>query len=299
MTEPISIVASAIGLASTIRQTALAVHSLAQDVRTFQDQIAKIESELESLLLVINRLKEMTEDGAFDGIDHNSTHVKDVLTSCAPTLVEIQELALRVRGSASKSRVHRLTTGLFWASTKRGFQELRSSLDSHKTTLLLALQMRNIELVASITDNRGQNKERTLAAAEKGLEIENSIYSTNRARTGLTSYPSSARSIVPCENQVNLLNHPSNKEISIPPAMGSGDTMRSQSRASSFWPTNPQPTEIEASRRSTQEGRRTVQNSAQRIEQAQLDEFQVSTHQNIGAWISTFSTTRQVPNGLP
>lgn len=144
MTEPISIVASAIGLASTIRQTALAVHSLAQDVRTFQDQIAKIESELESLLLVINRLKEMTEDGAFDGIDHNSTHVKDVLTSCAPTLVEIQELALRVRGSASKSRVHRLTTGLFWASTKRGFQELRSSLDSHKTTLLLALQMRNM-----------------------------------------------------------------------------------------------------------------------------------------------------------
>jgi hypothetical protein len=145
MSEPISIIAGVIGLASTITQTSLAIQGLARDVRSFPDQITKIESELESLLLVTNCLKQMTEDGALEGrTEHNSTHIKDVLGTCIPTLIEIQELAIRIRRSASNGSMGRLATGLFWVSTKREFQELRSSLESHKTTLLLAIQLKNL-----------------------------------------------------------------------------------------------------------------------------------------------------------
>jgi hypothetical protein len=117
-----------------------------------------------------------------------------------------------------------------------------------------------------------------LAAAEKRLEIDNSTDRINCARRRLESNPSSSISIGPRENLVHMVNCTSEEESLISPLIRDGDTMRSQSLTSSFWPTNPQPTAIENSRKSTRGGRQVMRNSAQLVEPTQPDEFHVSTH---------------------
>jgi hypothetical protein len=140
--DPLSITASAVALGTLVQAIQVSMNSLIRDSKSYSQELKTLAAELQSLSLVLSSLKKYIEANLTLSLD--SKHLKSALNACHPTLKSIKSKCEEIRRSASQSSVNKFMIGLFWSSTRTELQELRSSLESHKTTLILSLQLKSL-----------------------------------------------------------------------------------------------------------------------------------------------------------
>jgi hypothetical protein len=142
--DPLSITASAIALGTLVQATFVSLNSLAQDYKAFSKELETLAAELQSLSLVINSLEKYVGGKSTPAAPQDDKHLIRTLNTCYPTLKAIDAKCKDIRRSASQGSINKLMVGLFWSLTRTELQEVRSSLESNKTTLLLSLQLKSL-----------------------------------------------------------------------------------------------------------------------------------------------------------
>jgi Fungal N-terminal domain of STAND proteins len=142
--DPLSITASAIAVGSLVQTTLVSLNSLVRDYKAFSQELATLGSELQSLSLVISSLEKYVAGKSTLTAPLDDKHLVSALNACRPTVKAIKAKCKELRRSASQGSINKLMVGLFWSSTRTELQELRSNLESHKTTLLLSLQLKSL-----------------------------------------------------------------------------------------------------------------------------------------------------------
>lgn len=142
--DPLSITASAIALGTLVQATLVSLNSLARDYKAFSKELDTLGAELQSLSLVIKSLEKYIEGKSTLTAPLDDKHLISALNACYPTLKAIKATCKEIRRSASQGSINKLKVGFFWSSTRTELQEMRSSLESHKSTLLLSLQLKSL-----------------------------------------------------------------------------------------------------------------------------------------------------------
>lgn len=130
-----SIVTGSLGLAATIGRVLKDLSSFVRDVRDARSDVEGVCGELSSLKITLDLLAEDVEAAPSPVPSVLETHIKNILKNCSAVVNDVQECIHKHQGS-------RVQKGIKWAAFGKGdMKELRSSLEAHKTTLGLALDM--------------------------------------------------------------------------------------------------------------------------------------------------------------
>lgn len=142
--DPLSITTSAIALGSLVQTIFVSLKSLIRDYKAFSQEVATLGSELQSLSLAINSLEKYIVGTSTLTAPLDDKHLISTSNGCHPTLKAIKAKCKRIRRSASQGSNKKLIVGFLWPSTRTELQELRSNMESHKTTLLLSLRLKSM-----------------------------------------------------------------------------------------------------------------------------------------------------------
>lgn len=142
--DPLSITTSAIALGSLVQTIFVSLKSLIRDYKAFSQEVATVGSELQSLSLAINSLEKYVVGTSTLKAPLDDKHLISASNGCHPALKAIKAKCKRIRRSASQGSNKKLIIGFLWSSTRTELQELRSNMESHKTTLLLSLRLKSM-----------------------------------------------------------------------------------------------------------------------------------------------------------
>jgi hypothetical protein len=142
--DPLSITTSAIALGSLVQTIFVSLKSLIRDYKAFSQEVATVGSELQSLSLAINSLEKYVVGTSTLTAPLDDKHLISASNGCHPALKAIKAKCKRIRRSASQGSNKKLIIGFLWSSTRTELQELRSNMESHKTTLLLSLRLKSM-----------------------------------------------------------------------------------------------------------------------------------------------------------
>lgn len=134
--DPLSIIASSVGLTAAITKTTITVTKFVRDVRGARSDLDAVARELLSLNTVLELLGEDvagSENGCLP--DTLRKQITGIITNCTGVVVEIQVLLDKHEGT-------KITKAAKWvAFGNDDMNKLRSSLEAHKSALEIALDM--------------------------------------------------------------------------------------------------------------------------------------------------------------
>lgn len=130
-----SIVAGSLGLAASVAKSVVNLTIFVRDVRDARGDIEGVCAELNSLKMILELLADDVEAANNPLPTILEARIKGILKNCSGVLDDIQECIDKYQSS-------RGTNGVKWAAIgKADMARLRSSLEAHKATLDLALDM--------------------------------------------------------------------------------------------------------------------------------------------------------------
>ncbi|KAH3912720.1 hypothetical protein HBI56_155850 [Parastagonospora nodorum] len=157
--DPLSISVSCITLITTITQVSVAVTNFVREVRDARGDLDAISRELVSLKSVLELLAEDTEG------PHTATLPERLKDQIIDILKNCKHVVTDVEASLKKHSASRLGRAGHWAvgGGKGDMTKFRSSLETHKTALGLALDMVAITITRDIKDDTQEIRKDTAA----------------------------------------------------------------------------------------------------------------------------------------
>ncbi|KAH6063529.1 hypothetical protein HBI67_141140 [Parastagonospora nodorum] len=157
--DPLSISVSCITLITTITQVSVAVTNFVREVRDARGDLDAISRELVSLKSVLELLAEDTEG------PHTATLPERLKDQIIDILKNCKHVVTDVEASLKKHSASRLGRAGHWAvgGGKGDMTKFRSSLETHKTALGLALDMVAITITRDIKDDTKEIRKDTAA----------------------------------------------------------------------------------------------------------------------------------------
>lgn len=134
--DPLSISVSCLTLVATISRLSISVSTFIDDVRAARTDLLAVDRELSSLQAILKLLAKDTEHTS-DHIPSEAIQVqiRGIITNCTGLLEEMERTLRRYGGT-------RIDKAAKWAISGKGdIAKLRSSLESHKSALQIALDM--------------------------------------------------------------------------------------------------------------------------------------------------------------
>jgi hypothetical protein len=157
--DPLSISVSCITLITTISQVTVAVTSFIREVRDARGDLDAISRELFSLKTVLELLAEDTEEPHSETIPKRPRdQILDILKNCDRVVTDVQ-LSLQKHHTSRLGRAGHWTMG----GGKGDVMKFRSSLETHKTALGLALDMVAITIARDIKADTEEIRKDTAA----------------------------------------------------------------------------------------------------------------------------------------
>lgn len=131
MAEPISIIASCVGIASGITSLLRSITTFIGDVRDARKDLRAVKRELESLQGSLAAFSDKDQFLQLENMKHLKDNVLGVVENCGKVVGEMRRLVLDMsRGS------------IRWATSgKSSMAKLQTSLEAHKSALEIALEL--------------------------------------------------------------------------------------------------------------------------------------------------------------
>lgn len=166
MADPFSIASAAISLASTVGTTLLKISLFVKDVRGARKDLDAVARELMSLQLCLDALGVDTQRRGVTYPDNIRNQIQQIVVACEINLEQIMRIMIKLQSGRVNHRVQ-------WAwSEKDEVNKIRSSLESQKTALEIALTMGTISILArqhTINVDQGRNLELLLQQTQSVL----------------------------------------------------------------------------------------------------------------------------------
>ncbi|CAM1502852.1 Fc.00g076280.m01.CDS01 [Cosmosporella sp. VM-42] len=150
--DPLSITTGSLALAGTIGKVAVALTVFVRDVRDARSDIDAVSAELNSLKTILELLVEDVETATRPMPPILETRISGVLSTCSRVIDDIQDCLNQHEGSRLQKRMR-------WVAVGKGdMEKLRSTLEAHKATLNLALDMISITTIQEVRDTTNDIK---------------------------------------------------------------------------------------------------------------------------------------------
>lgn len=134
--DPLSIPTSCLGLVANITRLSIKIYNFVQEVRDAQADLESVRLELKSLKGVLETLSKHSADFIFPSA--LAEHIWGILTNCGGVLQQIEMSLNKHSGGGIKN-------GAKWSLAGReDMDDLRSSLEKHKSALSIALLVVNL-----------------------------------------------------------------------------------------------------------------------------------------------------------
>jgi Fungal N-terminal domain of STAND proteins len=129
MADPVSLVASCLGIACGITKLMESINSFVSDVREARRDMSDVQKELEVVRAILLDLRDKGQDLGFDQVHSLKIHVFEVVSNCGNVVTEMKKLLRTMRNGSMR-----------WATSgKRQMVKLKLNLEAHKSTLSIAL----------------------------------------------------------------------------------------------------------------------------------------------------------------
>ncbi|KAK2010007.1 hypothetical protein LZ32DRAFT_607911 [Colletotrichum eremochloae] len=153
--DPLSIATACIGLTGTITTLAFNLTTFVRDVRDARSEIDAVSRELLSLKSVLELIADDFENATRPPPDSLLVQVSGVLSNCNNIVGEVDGCVQAHQGS-------RIQKGARWVAFGRGdMARLRATLEAHKTTLNLALEMLSLTTLRDVQQETAAVKQNT------------------------------------------------------------------------------------------------------------------------------------------
>ncbi|KAK1988162.1 hypothetical protein LZ30DRAFT_699882 [Colletotrichum cereale] len=163
--DPLSIATACVGLTGTITTLAFNLTTFVRDVRDARSEIDAVSRELLSLKSVLELIADDFENSPRPPPDGLLTQVSGVLSNCNNIIAEVDSCVQTHQGS-------RIQKGARWAAFGRGdMTRLRATLEAHKTTLNLALDMLSLTTLRDVQQETTAVKQNTDALVKDSKDL--------------------------------------------------------------------------------------------------------------------------------
>lgn len=139
--DPLSVAISVVSLGTAIGKAAMAISNFISDVKDAKGDLERVSRELSSLESSIETLTTLNKSPALKALNVSQElkhNLYTVLRACKSNVTEIERLLLKLRSSGTRGKLEWTTSG------KGEMNKLRSSLETNKMSLGLALSMINL-----------------------------------------------------------------------------------------------------------------------------------------------------------
>jgi hypothetical protein len=134
--DPLSISTSCVRLVASVTQVSIKIYNFVQEVRDAHADLESVKLELKSLKGVLETLSEHSAN--FIISSSLVENISGILTNCGGVLQTIETSLNKYSGGGMKN-------GAKWSLAGReDMEKLRSSLETHKSALSLALEVVNL-----------------------------------------------------------------------------------------------------------------------------------------------------------
>ncbi len=134
--DPLSITATCIALVSAITKTSVLVGVFIKDVRAARSDLDGVSRELLSLKTVLELLADDVTDSVSESFPQTlEKQITGIITNCTGVVMDIEATLKKHEGNKLSKAAHWVAFG------KNDVVKLRSSLEAHKSTLEIALEM--------------------------------------------------------------------------------------------------------------------------------------------------------------
>ncbi|CAM1511533.1 Fc.00g090460.m01.CDS01 [Cosmosporella sp. VM-42] len=148
--DPLSIVTSCAGLVSAIATISKAVTQLTSELRDAKGELGRVGSELTSLQVPLRHIGNRAQASSDSGVPIAAdlqTQIQDIVDNCRTVVEEIGRIVEKC------SARRRGTRSVAWVVVRGDVNRLRSSLESHKMALNIAVSLVESEISKAIQDN--------------------------------------------------------------------------------------------------------------------------------------------------
>ncbi|KAK1990147.1 hypothetical protein LX36DRAFT_716969 [Colletotrichum falcatum] len=163
--DPLSITTACVGLAGTITTLAFNLTTFVRDVRDARSEIDAVSRELLSLKSVLELIADDFETAPRPPSDGLQKQISGVLSNCKIIVAEVDGCVQTHQGS-------RIQKGARWVAFGRGeMARLRATLEAHKTTLNLALDMLSLTTLRDVQQETTAVKQNTDALVKDTKDL--------------------------------------------------------------------------------------------------------------------------------
>jgi hypothetical protein len=129
MTDPVSIVASCLGIASGITKLIDSISSFVSNVQEARRDMNDVQQELYAVRTILLELRDKGQDLGFGQVPSLKIHVFEVVSNCGNVVADMKKLLRTMRNGSMR-----------WATSgKKQMAKLKLNLEAHKSTLIIAL----------------------------------------------------------------------------------------------------------------------------------------------------------------
>lgn len=139
--DPLSIAASAAGLLTLAATLVNLVDGIIGSINKQPALLKSIAADLETLQDVLSNLKDLDQSSQQQG---DITALKSVLRGCNDVMQQLATELTSVKADLKRGRLARKYTQVTFSSRLESISTLRDQLDKYKSTLLIALSLRNL-----------------------------------------------------------------------------------------------------------------------------------------------------------
>jgi len=150
--DPLSVTASVIALL-TLANSIVSVISVAiKDSKSAPSELLRIDQEINSLGSVLRHLQVLLkeENAASEGTQSAASSSADLaatLKACGAIMGEIHRKATYIKALMAGAPFDKIMGQFSWPSTKKDLQELQTRLQYNKSSILMCLQLRSLEML--------------------------------------------------------------------------------------------------------------------------------------------------------
>jgi hypothetical protein len=134
MADPVSIVASCLGITSGITKLINSISSFVGNVQESRRDMSDVQKELDSVRTILLGLHDKGQDLGFDRIPSLKIHVFKIVSNCGNVVADMKRLLRTMRNGSMR-----------WVTSgKRQMAKLKLNLEAHKSTLSIALELATV-----------------------------------------------------------------------------------------------------------------------------------------------------------
>ncbi|KAH8665625.1 hypothetical protein BGZ61DRAFT_538588 [Ilyonectria robusta] len=198
--DPLSIATSCLGLVSAIATISKAVNELTSELRDAKDELSRVSNELTSLQVPprhIGNRAQASGDSVVPIAAELQTQIKKIVANCRTVVEEIG----RIVDKCSTRRRGARSVG--WVLVRSDVYRLRSSLESHKIALNIALSLVDSELCKAIQDDTRHIRSQVAAISSDVRRVQSDTANITAQNAHILGEIRSMRVLAPQETVTN------------------------------------------------------------------------------------------------